>query len=142
MSFSEKKELISDELLETMLFSLKEDENEQEKPPVINLFRLEMERERRRSRIQLEIVTIAAFISVVSTVVFTGVFFRFMLPEMMAHSDRHTRETLAAFLSSVNSALADYSGILIALALAFLMGTILSAVLLISKRKEIFTPNK
>ena len=49
MSFSEKKELISDELLETMLFSLKEDENEQEKPPVINLFRLEMERERRRS---------------------------------------------------------------------------------------------
>ncbi len=138
MSFSEKKELISDELLETMLFSLKEDENEQEKPPVINLFRLEMERERRRSRIQLEIVTIAAFISVVSTVVFTGVFFRFMLPEMMAHSDRHTRETLAAFLSSVDSAFRQWGGILLAVALVFLTGTLISAVLLISKRKDSF----
>ena len=142
MSLPHNNEPIADELLDEMLLSLREEEDTQEKPPVINLFRLEMERERRRSRIQLEIVTIAAFVSVIATVVFTGVFFRFMLPDMMTHGDRRTRELLLSFQSSVNSALADYSGILIALALAFLMGTILSAVLLISKRKEIFTPNK
>lgn len=121
MSLPHNNEPIADELLDEMLLSLREEEDTQEKPPVINLFRLEMERERRRSRIQLEIVTIAAFVSIIATVVFTGVFFRFMLPDMMTHSDRRTRELLLSFQSSVNSALADYSGILIALALAFLM---------------------
>ena len=76
MSFLQENESISDELIDQMLLTLKEKEDTQEKPPVINTFRLEMKRERRRSRIQLEIVTIAAFVSVTSTVVFTSVFFR------------------------------------------------------------------
>ena len=114
MSLSQKNEPISDRQLDEMLLSLREEEDTQEKPPVINTFRLEMERERRRSRIQLEIVTIAAFVSVMSTVIFTSFFFRFMLPELMAKSDRRTREMLVTFQSALDSAFKPFGGIFIA----------------------------
>ena len=97
MSLSQKNEPISDRQLDEMLLSLREEEDTQEKPPVINTFRLEMERERRRSRIQLEIVTIAAFVSVMSTVIFTSFFFRFMLPELMAKATGEQGKCLSHF---------------------------------------------
>ena len=142
MSLSQKNEPISDRQLDEMLLSLREEEDTQEKPPVINTFRLEMERERRRSRIQLEIVTIAAFVSVLSTVIFTSLFFRFMLPELMAKSDRRTREMLVTFQSALDSAFKPFGGIFIAIGLLFALGVMISAVLLISKRNEIFTQKK
>ena len=142
MSLSQKNEPISDRQLDEMLLSLREEEDTQEKPPVINTFRLEMERERRRSRIQLEIVTIAAFVSVMSTVIFTSFFFFFLLPELMAKSDRRTREMLVTFQSALDSAFKPFGGIFIAIGLLFALGVMISAVLLISKRNEIFTQKK
>lgn len=142
MSFSEysgKKLLISDQQLEQMLLSLREEENTAVQPPVVNTFRLEMEKERRRSRIQLEIVTIAAFVSVISTAVFTAVFFRFMLPEMIAYSDRRTRGYFLSLKSAAEAAFRQFGSIFIAIALAVLMGYIFSAVLLIAKRDRFFS---
>lgn len=142
MSFLQENESISDELIDQMLLTLKEKEDTQEKPPVINTFRLEMKRERRRSRIQLEIVTIAAFVSVTSTVVFTSVFFRFMLPELMARSDRRTKEMIQSFGTTLDSVFKQFGGFFMAIALMFLLGFVFSAVLLIRKRNELFTQNK
>ena len=142
MSLSNHTQSVSDMQLEEMLLSLKEPESTEPAPPVVNTFRLEMEAERRRSRIQLEIVTIAAFVSVMSTVIFTSFFFRFMLPELMAKSDRLTREMLVTFQSALDSAFKPFGGIFIAIGLLFALGVMISAVLLISKRNEIFTQKK
>ena len=142
MSLSNHTQSVSDMQLEEMLLSLREPESTEAAPPVVNTFRLEMEAERRRSRIQLEIVTIAAFVSVMSTVIFTSFFFRFMLPELMAKSDRRTREMLVTFQSALDSAFKPFGGIFIAIGLLFALGVMISAVLLISKRNEIFTQKK
>lgn len=139
MNFSQNKKPTADQSLDEMLLSLREEENAQQKPPVINTFRLQMEAERRRSRIQLEMVTVAAFISVLSTAVFTAFFFRFMLPDIIAHSDRRTKEFFLTFRADVHADWGRFGGIFIAIALAVLMGYIFSAVLLISHRNKIFT---
>ena len=113
MSISNYNQSISDEQLEEMLLSLRENEESghmREQPPVVNTFRLEMEAERRRSRIQLEIVTIAAFVSVLSTVVFTAVFFRFLLPDLIAHCDSRTRQMLLSFRVDISAAWQQLGG--------------------------------
>lgn len=145
MSFSnvsEKKEKISDAQLDEMLLSLREDENVQGKPPVVNIFGLAMEEERRRSRIQLEIVTIAAFVSVISTAVLTAVFFRFMLPDLIARSDSRTREIIFSFREAIVCVSEKLGGTFIAIALTVLLGYMIGGVLLIREKNEIFVQNK
>ena len=142
MSLSNHTQSVSDMQLEEMLLSLREPESTEAAPPVVNTFRLEMEAERRRSRIQLEIVTIAAFVSVVSSVVFTAVFFRFMLPDLIAHGDSRMNELFISFRADLNAVWEQFGGLFIAIALTLLIGYVFSAVLLFAKRDVLFTKNE
>ena len=142
MSFSDKNESISDLLLEERLLSLREEEGTQEQPPVVNTFRLEMEAERRRSRIQLEFVTVAAFVSVTATVVFIAVFFRFLLPDLITRSDSRTRAMFLSLRADIVAAWEQFGGLFIAIALTVLLGYVFSAALLIAKKDILFTKNE
>lgn len=138
MSVSKKNESIPDARLEKMLMSLRDDHSVPEKPPVVNTFRLEMEAERRRSRIQLEIVTVAAFVSVTATLFFTAVFFRFMLPDLIAHSDRRTREMIFEVKAAAEAVFRQFGVLILAITLIVLLRYVFSAVLLITKRNVLF----
>ena len=135
MSFSNKNESVSDTRLDELLLSLRAEETTPEQPPVINTFRLQMEAERRRSRIQLQIVTIAAFISVTATLALLAYFAFVLLPEMEKHFSPGTRFLLA----QIKQSFASCQGWFLALGAAMLLGYLFSAVLMIAKRDVLFT---
>ena len=135
MIFSQKNELISDQSLDEMLLSLRDNENTQIKPPTINTFRLQMEAERRRNRRQLQIATIAAWFSVTATMTFLAYFALVLMPQIERVFSPSTRPSIAQLKQS----LASYGGLFEAFGIALLLGYIFSALLLIVKKDILLT---
>ena len=138
MSIARKNEVLSDEKLEEMLLSLRDDETTQEKPPVINTFRIQMEAERRRNKRQVQIVVVAAWFSVTVTLSLLAYFAFVRLPEMEKLFSPETR----LILGQIKQSLASCHGWFVALGAAMLLGYIFSAALMVAKRDVLFTKNK
>ena len=132
MSVSKKNESIPDARLEKMLLSLRDDHSVPEKPPVVNTFRLEMEAERRRNRRQVQIVAVASWFSVTATLSLLAYAAFVLLPETEKYISPETRLLLAQLKQSLSS----YGWLFAALEVTVALGYVLSALLMIVKRKK------
>ena len=138
------KNRITDEVLDRMLHSLadSDEHNPRPKQPVINTFRLHMEAERRRNRRQVQIVTVAAWVSVTATLALLAYFSLVLLPQIEKTFTPQTK----FFFTQMKQSLAAYQGLFATLCAALcafmLLGYVFSAALLIVKRDSIFPRNE
>ena len=138
MSIDRKNEIIYDEKLEERLLLLRDDETTQEKPPVINTFRLQMEAERRRNKRQVQIVTVAAWFSVTATLAILAYLAFVLMPELEKHFSHQTK----LLIGQIKQSLASCQGCFLAIGAALLLGYLFSAVLMVVKRDILFTKNE
>ena len=135
-----EKKTVTNETLDQILLSLADSEEEEPsrtEPPVINTFRLRMEAERRRNRRQVQIVTIAAWFSVTSTLALLSYFAFVLLPEIEKNFTPQTKH----FILTLRQSLSAYESLFYAFGIAMILGYVFSAVLLIAKRDLFFTKN-
>lgn len=132
---------ITDERLDTLLASLKDDGESIPDPPVVNPFRLEMERVRRVQKRQAYLITITAMISLTVTSILTAVCFRFFSEPIgqLLHSPPFYRPYLycKVLLGMYSGTIAAALTVLTALTLS---GYVLCGALMVKYRKRLFVP--
>lgn len=140
--FISEKQPLSDERLDALLASLREEgaaETEENiKPPVINLYRLEREKERRRSDAQLKLTAAAVSVSVLLTTIITTV----LLKLLWANTGQILQiPAIAKAYGEIRWFFLIYGREIGAIALTFftltVLGYLLCAVLLVRNRDKI-----
>lgn len=138
-------EKISDAQLEQLLSSIHSENGEEEnlRPPVINIYRLEREKERRRSDFQLKITAAAAAISVLLTTIILAVWLNLLSAHskeiMMIPEISNAYLNLMYFVSLYGR---EIGVVCITAAVFVVLGYILCAVLLVKNRNKISEPRQ